>query len=175
MKNFVDLVQSRTLIKGVDDFSKPGQTQRNAARSFEEAVRRSGLFLWNEGRKPRFSENRMVIGVNTASLYDMALLDAVKSFAVPLKQNGVRVEVFNVYHFQTLQEFEARIPGLDMVFRTPVVGIWENGRWEEQGSGVGARELIHRYVEKVMQSALQKLITNETRKTGDASAEVAYI
>ena len=170
MKNFVDLVQSMTLIKGVEDFSLPGRQQKQAAL-FDAMVEQSGLFLWDSKRKPNSGENRLVVGVNSVSRPDMALFNTLRDWAMPLKQSGVRVEVFNVVSFQSLADFEARMPGLGLVFHTPVAGIWENERWEEKASGGDARFLIHDYMEKVMHNALQKLIW-ETRKQSDLPVEV---
>ena len=171
MKNFVDLVQGMMLIKGVDDFSLPGRQQKEAAALFNAMVEQSGLFLWDSKRKPNPGENRLVIGVNSVSRPDIALLDTLRDWATPLKQSGVRVEVFNGYSFQSIDDFEARIPGLGLVFHTPVAGTWGNERWEEKASGGDAWFLIHDYMEKVMHNALQKLIW-ETRKQSDLPVEM---
>jgi len=142
---FANLVQSMVLSKDTDDFTLPGQQQREAARRFEHMFRGQGLYLW--GSKPKDPHRKLiVIGVSTASLLDMELMDELAASSRLWILNGVRVEAFNVYYFQTLREFEQRIPGLGKVYQTPVVGVCEKGEWTTRATGHSARKFIEDFI-----------------------------
>ena len=67
MKNFVELIEPMVLTKGVDDFTRPGRQQREAAAEFPSMLESTGLHLWVADRTPSSGEKRLVIGVATWS------------------------------------------------------------------------------------------------------------
>jgi hypothetical protein len=133
------------LEKGKDDFSLPSLYQQEVAEQFPFLVTQQGMRHWQEESIPE-GGNRLVVGVTTASRPDMQLLDLLRDTLPQLQQGGIQPEIFNVLNFQTLAEFEKRIPGLGMVYHTPVVGIWKNGELVARASGFEARQLLTKYL-----------------------------
>jgi hypothetical protein len=120
----------------------PGEQQALIVQEFPEVVARFGFERWSATAGPGSGADRLVLGVATYSIYDMRLLDLV----VNARQNWTtpRIEVFNTLDCKSVDDLEARIPGIGMAYQTPVAGLWRGGVLREKGWGLPARELVAR-------------------------------
>lgn len=158
MTQFADLISPSYLVKGESnrkEFSAPAIQQREAADRFPQLVTRRGMCLWSDSERSKY-EVRIVIGVSTASQYDMTLLDELRPYIPFFKASGIRIEVFNAYHFETLEEYEQRVPGIGKVFHTPVIGIWEKGVLTEKASGAAGRDVLQRFLSASTQKMTER-------------------
>ena len=56
------------------------------------------------------------------------------------------VEVFDVLNCKKMSDFAAFIPGIDDVYRTPIIGVISDGRLIDQATGLpGVMTTLHRF------------------------------
>src|SRR5207244_428451 len=141
-EQLVDSFAIRKLPGHEESFGQPARSQADAAERFTRLVAASRLLLWQSG-DPIWSEGRRILlGVMTASMYDMRLLDVLDA-AVATGETGTdRVEVFNWQSITSEAEQDRYVPGVGFVFHTPVIGMWEHGRLTATSSGPEARDAL---------------------------------
>jgi hypothetical protein len=151
MRRFEQLVQPMQFVKGVHsrkEFDKPGEQQRQAEARFPELVAESHLHLWKPGDPIPTKGRRFLIGVDTASLYDMRLLDDLDEALTAGRIRDDRLDVFQYWtECKTQEDIEQFFPGMELarIFHSPVVGLWENDILIKQASGALGRELLVEY------------------------------
>ncbi len=115
--------------------------QQEASEVFPQIVELSNLVLFAPENVCVHS-SRIVIGVATYSIYDMSLLDRIDVCADTCF-SGVSVEVFDIVDtYDKFGGFDHIFPGIEGVYQTPVVGVWNDGVLIERASGENARDLI---------------------------------
>jgi len=87
---------------------------------------------------------RVLIGAAFYSLYDLELLDAITA-RLRERPHEERIEIFDVMSCKSQADFEACLPGIGKVVKTPVVGIWIDGDLSEKASGNRAVEIVNRH------------------------------
>jgi hypothetical protein len=134
MKRFSSLLEPRSEMS-------VAQQQRDAAEQLAGLLRGSRLHLWQPGDPVPSRGRRILLGVASYSLPDLALLDTLNEAHV---QGSIwpRLDVFNVLQCQSIQDFERYVPGIGKVFQTPVVGYWEEGLLKERAWGKAGRDLL---------------------------------
>ena len=139
---FSDLVEPFVLTKGVDDFGAPARHQSRAARKFVSLVSQSHLHLWKPGDPIHPSGRRVLMGVWTASRYDMSILDQLNS---KLQSGRITdwIDVFNSQDLQRMDEYYAYVPGLEGMM-PPVIGVWDQGSLTRSCWGPAARQWLSR-------------------------------
>ncbi len=113
-----------------------------ADRQFPALVEQGPLRLWHPDMPIPDRGTRFLLGVATWSGYDMRLLDIIVDSQRRVPQNDLIVEVFNVAECRRTSDLRDYIPKIRQVFHTPVVGIWQNGRWQDARQGHAARNLV---------------------------------
>ena len=108
---------------------------------FPEVVAHSSrLTLWERHEAPPTSGQFLLVGIATWSGYDMMLLDAIERST----GNPDAIGVFDTAHCKSNEDFEAWIPSIGIVYQSPVVGLWDNGKLVARGSGHEGREIAFR-------------------------------
>lgn len=148
MKRFEDLIVSFVLHKAtstLEDFKKPAEQQQRARQEFPLLAEQAGFHLWQPGDSIADQGTRFLIGIETASRYDMILLDALADAMVDGRIGEDRIDLFDVAEIKSMADFEHYIPGIGDVYQTPVVGYWENGVLQQKAWGAGGRNLLIRH------------------------------
>ena len=109
MKRFSSLLEPRSEMS-------VGQQQRDAAEQLAGLLRESRLQLWQPGDPVPNRGRRILLGVASYSLPDLALLDTLNEAD---EQGSIwpRLDVFNVLQCQSIQDFERYVPGIGKVSR----------------------------------------------------------
>ena len=109
MKRFSSLLEPRSEMS-------VGQQQRDAAEHLAGLLRESRLHLWQPGDPVPNRGRRILLGVASYSLPDLALLDTLNEAD---EQGSIwpRLDVFNVLQCQSIQDFERYVPGIGKVSR----------------------------------------------------------
>jgi hypothetical protein len=151
MRRFEQLIQPMHFIKGDQNrkgFDKPGEQQRQAEARFPELVAESRLHLWKPGDPIPTQGRRFLIGVDTASRYDMRLLDELDEALAAGRMQDDRLDVFQYWtECMTQADLEQYFPGMELtrIFHSPVVGLWEDSILIKQASGAPGRDLLVEY------------------------------
>jgi hypothetical protein len=89
---------------------------------------------------------QIVIGVATYSAPELALLDELDAALHKGREGKARVEVFDVLECTQMDDFQKFIPGINPVYRTPVVGVIADGRLVDQATGLSdVKETLARF------------------------------
>lgn len=141
MSSFYDLL--RLFRSSAEPDGSLALAQQKIDDLFPAVVAKSPFRLWAPGDAIAAQGKRLLIGVATWSGLDMQFLDflARRLQEVP---GGLIVEVFNVASCPSQDALERYIPGIGMVFQTPVVGFWSDGKLVDKRSGKPGRELVAR-------------------------------
>ena len=117
------------------------QQQRDAGEQLAALLLESRLHPWQPGDPILNRGRRILLGVASYSVADLALLDTLNEAHA---QGSIwpGVDVFNVHECQSMQDIEKYVPGIGKVFQTPVVGYWEEGLLKEKASGKAGRDLL---------------------------------
>jgi hypothetical protein len=134
MRRFSSLLEARS------DLSA-GQQQKLALEQFAAILHDSRLHLWKPGDPIHNRGGRLLIGVASYSMPDLALLDALNDES-ETDAPWPSLDVFNCQECRSIQDFENYIPGIGKVFQTPVVGYWEDGVLKEKAWGKAGRDLL---------------------------------
>ena len=103
----------------------------------------SAMQWWSWGDSIPDTENQILIGVATWSVYDLRLLDALDEMSANSKDRIRILDMEKVPDFVwSLDLFNQVIPGIGKIYQTPVIGIWEEGALVEKGSGAAGRDLV---------------------------------
>jgi hypothetical protein len=139
MPPFTDLVRSTALSASPD--GSLGDRQRAIDSLFPSVVSATPLRLWQPGDPIETAGRRLLLGVATWSVPDVTMLDELAR-ALDSRPTGLVVDVFNVAGVRSAADFERYVPGVGMVFHTPVVGLWIDGRLVAKASGQSGRDLV---------------------------------
>jgi hypothetical protein len=118
-----------------------GTQQRDAGVKLAELFRESWLHPWKPGDPIENRVPRILLGVASYSVADLALLDMVDE-AHGHASAWPRIDVFDVVECRSMEDFEKYVPGIGKVFQTPVVGLWEEGVLKEKAWGKAGRDLL---------------------------------
>jgi hypothetical protein len=83
---------------------------------------------------------RVLVGIATWSLYDLALLDQLQTTLT--SGNQTTIDVFDVDNCQGSGDFEGYVPGIGRVLQPPVVGVWRDGQQIKSAWGAAGRKLL---------------------------------
>jgi hypothetical protein len=119
----------------------PGQQQDFARAHFPSAIANSNLQLWSLTMGIASEGTRVLVGVATWSVDDLALLDTLQATLANGKRQTT-VDVFDVDKCQAPDDFDKYVPGVGRVVQTPVVGIWRGGKQIESAWGAAGRTLL---------------------------------
>ena len=134
MKRFSSLLEPRSEMS-------VAQQQRDAGEQLAALLRESRLHPWQPGDPILDRGRRILLGVASYSVVDLAVLDTLNE-AHGQGSIWPRLDVFNVLECQSMQDLEKYVPGIGKVFQTPVVGYWEEGLLKETASGKAGRDLL---------------------------------
>jgi hypothetical protein len=123
-----------------------GQFARSKA---EEVLTRSGIGF-SEPRHQFSLRNGALIGIAFYSRDDLEFLDRIVAARGETASNVKEIIVFDVLGCKTMDDFEKLIPGIGLVYQTPVVGIWRDGELVEKGVGAKGRMLLKSASPKVV-------------------------
>jgi hypothetical protein len=117
------------------------QQQRDAKEQLAALLQESRFHPWQPGEPIINRGRRILLGVASYSVADLALLDTLNE-ALEQGSIGPRLDVFNVLECRSIHDFEKYVPGLGKPFQTPVVGYWEEGLLKEKAWGKAGRDLL---------------------------------
>src|SRR5437773_344288 len=108
MKRFSSLLEPRSEIT-------VAQQQRDAGERLAGLLRESRLRTWQPGDPVCNRGRRLLLGVASYSMADLALLDTLNE-ADGQGSTWPGLEVFNVLDCQSVPDFEKYVPGIGKVF-----------------------------------------------------------
>src|SRR5207245_3064669 len=79
---------------------------------------------------------RFIIGIATYSADELGLLDQLEQAFDDGKSEIPDVEVFDVLDCEKMSDFERYIPGIEAVYRTPVIGVISDGKLVDHATGL---------------------------------------
>ncbi|MFL5241091.1 MAG: hypothetical protein ACJ8FY_03200 [Gemmataceae bacterium] len=92
------------------------------------------------------SGKRFILGVAIYSATEMSLLDQLEKSLDNGKSETPDVEVFDVLDCKSMSDFEKYIPGINGVYRTPVIGVILDGKLIDYATGLSdVKETLHRF------------------------------
>lgn len=140
MKKFISIIKDNSNLQ-------PKQQQEAAGKLFPNFLKESAFNLWQLGDNIPTVGSRLLIGVAAQySLEDLELLDLLNEKLLLGSKIDDFVDVFDVSLLHQMDDFEKYIEGLNIVFQTPVAGLWKNGKIVKRMWGAAARNwLIQRY------------------------------
>jgi hypothetical protein len=87
-----------------------------------------------------------IIGIATYSARELELLDKLEAFLGQVEPEAIDVEVFDVLACKTMSDFADFIPGIEGVYRTPILGVISNGKLIDQATGLSdVVSTLHRF------------------------------
>lgn len=105
---------------------------------FPDVVRDCPRFkLWDPTDAVPSRGTHLLVGTATWSGYDMKLLDLLAQAA----GGPAVIGVFDTNDCRSIEDFRRRIPGIELPYQTPVVGVWRDGRLEAAEWGYKGRQL----------------------------------
>ena len=110
--------------------------QEKARADFPKQVSHSKFGLRNPSDLIPPSGKHFIIGIATYSAAELNLLDQVEKSLQNGKLSKPRIEVFDVLDCHQMSDFEKFIPGIDAVYRTPVIGVIFEGKLIDHGTGM---------------------------------------
>ena len=113
----------------------PTEAQERARRDFSGRLAQSKLALRNPADPIAPTGKHIILGVATYAAGELKLLDQLEE---ALKRGGPQtdVAVFDVLDCQGPADFDRFIPGIDPVYRTPVIGVIADGKLVDQATGL---------------------------------------
>ncbi len=112
----------------------PGQAQKRARSDFPKQVIRSRLKLRDPAKPIPDAGKRFVLGVASYSADELSMLDQLDR--VLQDRTDEVIEVFDVLNCEQMSDFEKFIPGIESVYRTPVLGVIVNGKLIARATGL---------------------------------------
>jgi hypothetical protein len=124
----------------------PADAQRKARQDFPARVSQSRLKQRSPGQSIPGTGRHFILGVATYSVAELELLDNLEDFLVKAEPGAIDVQVFDVLACKTMGDFAAFIPGIDAVYRTPVIGVISDGKLIDQATGLSdVVTTLHRF------------------------------
>ncbi len=114
----------------------PRDAQDKARLDFPIRVSQSRMTLRDPARTIPASGTHFIIGIATYAPGELDLLDQVEAALRGGTAEMPEVEVFDVLDCQTPSDFRRFIPGIDAVYRTPVIGVICDGKLVDQATGL---------------------------------------
>jgi hypothetical protein len=121
---------------------RPSEQQKYVHEQFRKLLSESRLRAWDPGDPTPLTGRRILVGVADYSTIDMALLDALDKIVSNQLGPDDTIQVFNVLDCTKMEDFEEYVPGIDPVYQTPVVGVWEEGQIDRRASGKPSVDLL---------------------------------
>ncbi|HUQ68033.1 MAG TPA: hypothetical protein VM165_00835 [Planctomycetaceae bacterium] len=106
---------------------------------------RSVGFVIRDPSQPIPAQGRhLILGLASYSQHDLQLLDDLAQAMMLLTADGQRLAVFDVQQCHDQRDVARFMPdGLGDIWGTPVLGIWENGNFQQRVNGVtGCRQTL---------------------------------
>lgn len=139
MSDFSSLLKYR---KG----KSPADAQAKAHQDFPGRVSRSRLKLRLPGEPVPGTGRHFIIGVASYSAPELELLDKLEAFLGQGEPEAMDVEVFDVLACKAMSDLAAFIPGIDGVYRTPIIGVISEGKLIDQATGLSdVVSTLHRF------------------------------
>jgi hypothetical protein len=124
----------------------PGQQSRYISVRLPGALAGSKIGIWNPEASIPKAGRRTLLGVAPYASLDLKLLDALCEAMDDPRNQGERMEMFDILACTDMRDVQARIPEIGNVPHTPILGVWENGMLILRASGAKARQiLVERY------------------------------
>jgi hypothetical protein len=124
----------------------PADAQAKAHDDFARAVAQSRLKLRSPDKPIPETGRRFIIGVATYSAPELELLDKVEQHLERSDAKAFDVEVFDVLGCNSMSDFAAFIPGIDGVYRTPILGVISGGKLIDHATGLSdVVSTLHRF------------------------------
>ena len=138
MNTFASLLKYR---KG----KPPSEAQDRARSGFAGRVSQSKLRLRTPSVPIPQLGRLFIIGVASYASDELSLLDELEG-ALEDSQLNADTEVFDILDCQDMGDFARFIPGVNGVYRTPVVGVVSDGRLVDQATGLDdVKSTLHRF------------------------------
>ncbi|HKE55315.1 MAG TPA: hypothetical protein VKB46_01395 [Pyrinomonadaceae bacterium] len=131
----------KTFLSLLDGDAPPSQQQALASKELPQRLAESKLRNWSPGMPISGQGERVLIGIATWSIYDLKLLDSVQDSTVRFPTDRV-IDVFDVDQCKSSEDFDLYVPGIGMVYQTPIVGVWRQGVKVSSAWGASGRELL---------------------------------
>lgn len=120
---------------------QPQERDAQIRSNLSQILKQAGIKDWIPEPAPR-QGRYILLGIALYSLPDLELLDMIVQSSLNGQNKDEHIQVFDVLTCSTMSDFEARIPGIGLVYQTPVVGLWEDGVLIAKASGASARDLV---------------------------------
>lgn len=114
----------------------PAAAQTKASSNFPRAVSQSRFGLRKPAAPIPKSGKLIIVGIACYIAEELQLLDELESSTHDNGQPPHRIEVFDVLKCQHMQDFDAFIPGMHEVFRSPVLGVIIDGNLVDKATGL---------------------------------------
>jgi hypothetical protein len=114
----------------------PAAAQKKARSGFAKAVSRSRLSLRTPSVPIPRSGRHFILGVALYSMEELKLLDELDQSLRSAEAPPPEIQVFDVLECQQISDFGKFVPGIDDVYRTPVIGVLIDGKLVDQATGV---------------------------------------
>ena len=115
---------------------QPGEAQASARSDFPNRFCRSRLKLRKPDSRIPVTGDRFIIGVASYSPEELSLLDQLEKSLNNGTSGAIEVEVFDVLNCSNPKDFEKYIPGIDGVYRTPLIGVIHDGQLVARATGL---------------------------------------
>lgn len=116
---------------------KPADQQRYILSELPKRVQDVGLKLWKPGDPIQNRGRRFLIGVTEFNREDLELLDKLRELS-----ETSQLDIFILSECKSQSDVEVYVPGVAMVYQSPVVGIWEDGILTAKASGWEAKQIL---------------------------------
>ena len=153
---FSSLITAFVLTKSAsaaEDWTRPGEEQREAQRRFPGLVETSRLHLWKPGDSIQKRGKRLLIGAATYSLIEMYILDALNELLE--REPSLKIDVFDLSACGSREEIASYIPNAPAK-ASPVLGIWSDGRFVKGLEGGTANKYLREHLQ--LDAILERLI-----------------
>ena len=114
----------------------PGDAQKKAQQDFPRKVAQSRLKLRKAGEPLPVSGRLFIIGIASYAPAELKLLDQLEDVLSRAAPKMIDVEVFDVLSCKEKGDFGGFIPGINGVYRTPILGVISNGTLIDQATGL---------------------------------------
>jgi hypothetical protein len=114
----------------------PGEVQKMVRSHFPKQVSQSKFKLRKPSDSFPLSGKHFIIGVATYSVKDLGLLDQLEESLENSDQDIPDIKVFDVLDCETMGDFDKFIPGIQSVYRTPVIGVILDGKLIDHATGL---------------------------------------
>jgi hypothetical protein len=129
------------LIKLIKAGSSTPHRQPQIDQQFWALIEAAGFNRWRVGDAICRTPRRLLIGLASYSIRDVELAQAIISRPLS-ERTSLVIEFFNVLDVVNMEGFQQYIPGIEPIYQTPVIGIWEDGILVRSAQGTAAVQAI---------------------------------